>query len=193
MSQPSLRPRDVASGALLLGGIYVLLFPHHALSVLRVTIVTLAAATGAYALLVTAPTAWWTSPFERKRRAAIANTGSEELDSIRSMFSGRRQAIEGGPTLPPQTMRLLTPLIEGALDRAGLDLDKEADRDRAKAAVSAPTWAILTEEPLMWPRWYQTKRPNEREVSRIVQGVLDDLDRLSDNPRRQIEQELNPK
>lgn len=184
MTEPSLRPRDTGSGALLLGGIFVVLFPQHSVSILRVLVVTLAAATGVYALLVTAPTAWWTSPFEKKRRTAVAAPASEELNSIRSMLSGRRQVLESGAALPPQALRLLKPMIESALAREGVDLGTDAGQRCAEDTLSPTTWAILTGEPLLWPRWYQTRQPNEGRASEVVNAVLDDIEKVNDKTPR---------
>ena len=37
---------------------------------------------------------------------------------------------------------------------------------------------VLTSEPPRRPYWFWTVRPNEREVTRTVNSVLDDLDRI---------------
>ena len=156
-----------------------MLLPQYGANVLRVVIVTIAAAVALYALGVAAPRAWWTSPFERMRRGKRDALGADEVTAIRASLSGRRQRLRDGPLMPAEALRLLRPLILLALERQGLDMDDECAVEAAPPLVAPMTWAILKSDPLPWPRWHQTRRPNERDVAEVVHTVLDDLDRLA--------------
>ena len=192
MNERALRPGNVAAAAMLIGGVIAIVLPQYAMSLVQLVIVTVAVSTALYALAVNVPSAGWISPFKwmspfnraaypgrRKRR-------SDELRSIRSKLSGRRQPIEGSPPMPPATLRLLKPLIAVALD---LDSGDEPPPTTARGRVSPLIWAVLTSEPLQRPRWFRTLRPNEREVTQTVHSVLDELDCLksgASDPRRSV-------
>ncbi len=181
MNERALRPGNVAAAATLIGGVLAVALPQHGMSIVQLVIVTVAVSTVVYALAVNVPTTrWmspfkWMSPFNQAAYLRRRSGRSDELGSIRSKLSGRRQPIENGPPMPPATLRLLKPLISSALD---LDPDDEAHQPSARGVVSPLTWAVLTSEPLQRPYWFRTLRPNEREVTQTVRAVLDDLDRL---------------
>ena len=179
MNEHALRPLHIGSAALAIGGVLVLLMPEYSLSIVRLVIVTVAAATGLYALVVSVPTTWWTSPFDRTARQVGNGNGPEEFDSIRSTLSGPRQPIQNAPPLPGAAVRSLKPLIEAAIVREGLDPDDPAQLESAQGLLSPLSWAILSSEPLVGPRWFQTRLPNERKVAKVVHSVLDDLDGLA--------------
>ena len=179
MSEGILRPGHVASAALVIGGVLVFLMPERSLSIAQLVVMTAAAATGLWALAVNAPFAWWTSPFDAKGAPAGERYGSEEVETIRATLSGRRQPLAGAPPLPGEAMRLLEPLIRVALERKGLDPRSEEDLNSVRDLLSPVSWAILTSEPLTWPRWHKTRRPDEGQVAEAVHQVLDDLEWLS--------------
>jgi hypothetical protein len=182
MNERTLRPGNVAAAAVLIGAVVVIVMPQHAMSVVQLVAVTVAAACGLYALSVRVPpTGWmspfrWMSPFDRTAAQGWQGHRSDEVDLIRSKLSGRRQRVEGGPPTPPEVLRLVQPLIRAALD---LDPGDDAGLASARALVSPLTWAVLTGEALRQPPWFRTLGPNGREVAEVVHAVLDDLDRLS--------------
>lgn len=178
MNERTLRPGNIAAAAVVMGGVLIIALPQHGLSIIRLVIVTVAAAAGLYALVLNAPATWWASPFDRKIRAGSKRHASDELDWIRSTLSGRRQRLENGPALPPEILRLLQPLIEVALEREGIDARDSAWPDSARRLLSAETWAVLTTEPLKWPPRHRTRRPDKRKTAELVHAILDELDRL---------------
>lgn len=178
MNERTLRPANIAAAAVVIGGALIIALPHHGMNIVRLVVVTIAAAAGLYALAVNAPATWWASPFDRRRRAGRKEHASAELDWIRSTLSGRRQRIENGPPLPPETLRLLQPLIQVALERQGLDARDAACADSARELLSAQTLAVMTSDPLKWPPRSRTLRPDKRKTAEVVHIVLDELDRL---------------
>jgi hypothetical protein len=181
VNERNLRPASVAAAALVIGGVLLLAFPGHALGIVQLVLVTAAAATGLYALAVNVPpTGWmspfkWMSPFVGAVRMERVTPASQELASIRAKLSGRRLRASGGPALPPETLRLLKPLI-----RSTLDLDPAGDVVPREAAVrlSPLTRAILACDVPTDLGWLATVRPDEHEVADAVHRVLDELDRL---------------
>jgi hypothetical protein len=189
VNERTLRPGNIAAGALVLGGVLIVVLPQHALSIVRLAIVTVAAAAGLYALAVQAPSTWWMSPFDRRVRRERKSHGSNEMRWIRSRLAGPRKRIDDGPSLPADAVRLLQPLIRAGLEREGLDPADESYLASARGLLSPPTWAVLTHDPLERPRWFRTLWPDERATAEIVHSVLDDIDRLADsgvNPARHM-------
>lgn len=186
MNERNLRPGNVGAAAVVIGGVLMVAFPGHAVAIVELVLVTAAAATALYALVLNVPpTGWmspfkWMSPFTRKRLAVADGGASDELDLIRSRMSGRRRSVEGGPPLPPDTVRLLKPLIGAALD---LDPGAETYPDSARTLVSPLTWAVFTGEAPTGSGWLHTLRPSEPDVAELVHAVLDDLDRLGPDTR----------
>lgn len=178
MNERLLAPGRIAAAAATIGGVLLVALPEHAVSVVQLVLVTVAAAAGLYALIVNVSPAWWISPFDRAAGPKQDDGRSEEIDAIRSKLSGRRQPVENGPPVPTDVLRLLKPLIGTALEREGLDPRDERHREAARARVSPLTWAVLTSTPLAEPRWFRTRRPDERTSAEVVHRVLDDLDRL---------------
>lgn len=178
MNERTLRPGNIAAAAAVIGGALIMILPQHALSIIALVIVTIAAAAGLYALAVNAPPAWWRSPFDVSGRAHRP-AETDEIDRIRARLSGRRQRIARDTAVPPEALRLLRPLVHVALERAGVDMDDEQSLAAARALVSPLTWAVLTTEPLERPGWIATVQPNARHAADVVHRVLDDLDRLA--------------
>jgi len=104
--------------------------------------------------------------------------GSDEVDRIHSTLSGRRVPVENGPPLPPETLRLLQPVIRSTLEREGIDPTDEGSLESARVRLSPLTRAVLAGEPSKHPGWFRTLRPDARQVAGIVHSVLDDLDRF---------------
>jgi hypothetical protein len=156
------------------------MLPQHALSIVRLAIVTVAAAAGLYALAVQAPSTWWMSPFDRRVRRERKGPGSNEMRWIRSRLAGRRKRIDGGLSLPPEAVRLLQPLIRAALEREGLDPADASCLASAGELLSPPTWAVLAQDPVERPRWFRTLWPDVRATAEVVHSVLDDIDHLAD-------------
>lgn len=176
MNDELLHPGNIAAATVVIGGTLIMVWPRHGLTIVGLMIVTLAAAAGLYALALNSPPAWWLSPFERRAHRRSREAG--EAEWIRATLSGRRQAIVHGPPIPPGTLRLLQPLIRGALVREGLDPDDRASIEAARASLAPATWALLRTEPLKHATRFRTLRPDPRAVARAVNDVLDDLDRL---------------
>lgn len=177
MNERVLHPLHIAAAALVLGGGLLLVLPQYALSIVRLVLVTVAAATALWAFTVDAPPTWWHSPFDRWTRAERRAGSTDDTDWIRATLSGPRQATENGPPLPPGALRLLQPLIRADLERAGLDLEDDEDRATARATLSPIAWAVLATRPLDRPRWYQVRRPDAERTAHVIHHVLDDLDR----------------
>lgn len=178
MNEHAVRPGSVAAAAVLIGGLLVIVLPQHAGSIIRLVIVSAAAAAGLYALTLHAPAAWWASPLDRKplRRG---RRPADEVAVIRASLSGRRQRIAYGPPLPPETVRLLQPLIRGALERAGHDDPGEEGVESARRPLSPTAAAVLAAEPLSHPPWFRTVRPDARTTAAAVHRILDELDALA--------------
>lgn len=193
MNESVFRPANVAAGAVVIGGVLLVALPRYAVSIVQVVIVTVAAAWGLYVLAVHVPsTGWmspfkWMSPFGRGVPPRDGADGADELESIRSRLSGRRQPIEGGPALPPETLGLLQPLIREAL---ALSSDDEAPAEVDREKVSPLTWAALTSDPMKDVHWLNSLPPDHRQVAEVVRRVLDDVERLASgaaDPRRPME------
>lgn len=183
MSESALRPGSIVAAAVMIGGLIVVLFPQHGVTVVQVVVVTAAAAVGLFALAVTVPewsaVRWLMSPFNRTGRAEPERRAPHELERIRWRLSRRRQRIRDGTPLPPEVLRLLQRLVRVALERKGLDPNREAHLETIRRRVTPLTWAVLSSEPMGWKHWYQTLWGNERQVAEVVHGVLDDLDHLT--------------
>lgn len=181
MNERSLRPANVASAALVIGGVLLVALPRHALSIVQLVVVTAATAAALYALAANVPpTGWmspfkWMSPFVPTVRQARDEATAHETDSIRSKISGRRVRIAGGTPMPPETVRLLKPLIRSALD-VGPDDDLRAAA--RKARLSPLSWSVLACDIDPHPGWLGTVRADERRVAEVVHQVLDEIERL---------------
>jgi hypothetical protein len=177
MNSQILRPGSIAAGAVVIGGTLVMLLPQHAMSIVRLVIVTVAAAAALNAFGVHAPPRWWRSPFDRTPGGEDTGTGSRDIDRIRSEFSGRRRRIPNGPPLPPEVLHLLRPLVEVAVARAGLDPDDS--RVAGRRRLSPLCRAVLAADRSTRPPWYRMVRPDRREVAGAAHRILDELDRLA--------------
>lgn len=186
MNERVLAPANVAAAALVIAGAAVVLVPRHAPTIARVLVVGVAAAAAIHALVASAPPTWWPSPFDRGMPDDGEEEGPDELAWIRGSMARRRQRIGYGPPVPPDTLRLLKPLVEAALQREGLDVADGAERaDRAeresvRVLLSPLTWSILTADPMARPGWFRTVRSDQREVAGVVHAVLDELEGLAD-------------
>lgn len=178
MNERTLRPGNIAAAATVIGGALIMLLPQHALSITGLTIATIAAAAGLYTLAVNAPPAWWRSPFDGSGHGRRPEE-TDEIERIRVRLSGRRQRIARDTALPPEALRLLQPLVNVALERAGIDTDDEQSAATTRGLVSPLTWAVHTTEVLERPGWTATVRPDARHAADVVHRVLDDLDRLN--------------
>lgn len=179
MSEPGLRPAEIAAAAVVIGGSLIVVWPQHGASLTRLIIATIAAAAGLYVFTVLAPPAWWTSPFDaRPGRGRRRGRSVDDVDWIRALMAGRRQPIENGPPLPPGMLRLLQPLIRSALEREGLDPVERGLHGPTRTAPAPLMRAVLAAEPLRHAPWFRTRRPDPRSVAAIVDDVLDDLDRI---------------
>lgn len=182
MNERALWPGNVAAGAVLIGGILLVAFPRHALSIVQLVVMTIAAGAAIYVLAVNVPTAGWISPFKWLSPFSLTahpdrlGHRSDELELIRGKLSSRRQKLEDGPAMPPAVLRQLKPLIAAALD---VDVRDEKQLRTARARLSRVSYAVLTAHPLERTSWFNTVPGDEVEVVRTVHQVLDDLDRLS--------------
>lgn len=185
MIERTFRPANIAAASLVIGGLLLIARPEYAISIVQLVIVTIAAAAGLYALAVNAPAAWWLSPFDRTVRSRQRRRGYDETDRIRATMGGRRQEFPKGPAMPPETLRLLQPLIRVALEREGLDHADVAARETARALLSPRTFAVLMSDARKRPPWFRMLPPDEAGTAEVVRHVLDDLDRLATSePRR---------
>ena len=182
MSEHALRPGGVAIAAVLIGGVLVIAFPHHVLSIIRVVVATAAAVAALHALAVNVPlTGWispykWMSPFSPVARREIPQGDTDEVDFIHSKLSGWRQPIKYGPPMPPAVLRLLRPIVRSAL---GLGQHDEVDREVVRNLLSPVTWAILVSDPLEHTHWFLMRPPDARKVTEVVHHVLDDIERIA--------------
>lgn len=182
MNERTFRLANVASAAVVIGGILLVAMPRQGLSIIQLVMATIAAASGLHVLALNVPpTGWmspfrWMSPFAPTRVPGRGSHGADEIDGIRRKLSGWRQPVDNGPPLPPDILRLLKPLIVEALE---LDPTHEEPPESAREMVSPLTWAVLTTRPLKAPHWFRTVPPREREVAEVVHRVLDDLDRVA--------------
>ena len=169
MSEQTLRPESVATAAVVIGGALIAVLPQHAMSIVRLVILTAAAAAGLYALGVNAPATWWKSPFDRRSRRA---RGPDEFESIRSGLSGWRRRIPDGPALPPDVVRMLRLLIAAAVEQA----DGRGRDAAAHVHLSPVTRSILASGSLVRPRWFRMVPPDGPAVAAAVDAVLDDIE-----------------
>lgn len=172
MSGPTLRPGSVATAAVVIGGVLITVLPQHALSIVRLVILTAAAAAGLYALGVNAPATWWKSPFDRGPRRS---RGPDEFESIRSAMAGWRQRMPEGPALPADIVRMLRPLVAAAMEHAG---PRMGTSGTLRVPVSPATRAIVASGSAGRSRWYRMVPPARREVAAAVDVVLDDIDAI---------------
>jgi hypothetical protein len=172
MSEQTLRPESVATAAVVIGGALVAVLPQHAMSIVRLVILTAAAAAGLYALGVNAPATWWKSPFDRRPGRS---RGPDEFESIRSGLSDWRQRIADGPALPPDVVRMLRPLIAAAVEQAGAGGGRRSAG--ARVHLSHVTRAVLASGSRVRPRWFDMVPPDGRTVAAAVEVVLDDIER----------------
>lgn len=187
MTRPALRIGNVASGAVLVGGAIAIALPQHVVSIAQLVAGAVAAAAGLRVLAVhVPPTGWmhplkWASPFGDAGPAARKPAAGDELDRIRTALSRPRQRIAGAPALPPETLRLVTPLLRSALE---LDREGPVDRSRLPETLSPTARAILLTDPRPHASRIFLARADERGVSETVLEVLDELERLTgDAPR----------
>lgn len=181
MSELNLRPANVAAAALVIGGVLLVALPRYALAIIQLVVVTAAAATALHALAANVPpTGWmspfkWMSPFVGTASPIRATSVSGDIATIRAKLAGRRVRTAHGPALPPETLRLLRPLVRSALD---LDPDDASPPSAAVARLSPLTASVLTTRIPAAPGWLGTLRPDERAVGETVHRILDELDRL---------------
>lgn len=170
MNEQTLRPGFMAAAAVTIAGLLILLLPHHAVSIARLAVVTLAAAAGLHALAVLAPPAWWKSPFDWNVDPAHKPRSADEVDWIRSTLGAPRQPVPGAPPLPSQTLRFLQPIIRAALER----------HEMGPQDLTPLARAVLVARPLDHAPWYRTRRPDARTVGETVHEILDELERLDE-------------
>jgi hypothetical protein len=175
-------PVDVATAAVVIGGLLILAMPNHGMSIVRVVIVTVAAAACLHAFVLNAPPTWWNSPFDRKAKWSARAPVTGELDWIRAGLAGRRQRIENGPPLPPGALRLLQPLIRVALEREGVDPGGDTGAATAHELLSPLTRAVLECKILTRPSRLRTLPSDERMTAEIVHRILDELESHAGRP-----------
>lgn len=176
MTDPAYRPGHLAAAALTLGGLLLIGVPERAPSIIRLVLVTLAAAGGLHLIMAHGSPAFLLSPFRWTVRDRDDEGGSADARRLRTALEGRRHRIAGGPALPAATIRILQPLIEAALDRDGAGPESPLRRAAALQRLSMPTRAILAHDATVNPPWFRTLRSDARSTARVVSAVLDDLD-----------------
>ena len=181
MNGHPIQPGDFVA-PLVFGGGAIVVFPQYALSFLQIVIVTMAVLAAIYALALNVPPTGWMSPFrlmspfggsKKKRRRG---KGGDPMGLIRSDLGGWRQPMQFDPPMPPGTLRLLRPLIKEALD---LGSEDEWALELARARLSPLSWAVLESGFSRRPFRLLWSPPNQREVSKAVMAVLDDIVRLT--------------
>lgn len=175
MNDSVLRPGHVAAATLTLGGLLLLAAPGRAPGILRLILVTIAAAGGFYALLVHGGPTRRMSAFRWTLRGQAEEAAAADAHRLRATLTGRRHRIAGGRPLPPAAIRLLQSLIEAHLVHEGAGPDEPFRRSVARADLAPLTRAILAHDATVNPPWFRTRRPDPAESARIVQAVLDDL------------------
>lgn len=166
MRDPSFRPGHVALAAVVIGSALVVMLPQHAMSIMRLVILTVGVAAALFALGVNAPPTWWRSPFDRRRSR---RRGIDEIDRIRSYLTAWRQPVPNGPALPPEVVNLLRQQLAAS--------DEVAGAGRAGGDAMSPlSRAIMQAEP-KWRPWQRRIPPNGREVAAVVDAVLDEIER----------------
>ncbi len=186
MTAEALRPLRLVGAALVLGGLVIALTPRHALLVVELVLVTIAAGVCLYALASNVPpTGWispfkWLSPFGGERRAERRLHGADQIRGIRAKLGGRRQRLEGAPPMPPEVLRMLQPVMSSALD---VDLEDRPAVEATRARLSPHAWAILATEPLPRSYWLTTVRPNAWEVAAVVADVLAEIHHVPTAPK----------
>ena len=166
MRTPESRTLVFAVGVLVVGGNALVLDPASAPGVAQGMIGALALVAALHVAGRRAPGARWTSPFDTGIGGRNAPAEADETARIRARFAGRRLPLDdAGTALPPETLRLLQPLIADVAARRG-------------PAVSPLTRAVYEADPTMQPSRWTTSRPAPATVAEIVHAVLDDLDRL---------------
>jgi hypothetical protein len=172
----------VGGAAVAIGGVLLVLMPESASGTLRLVLLAAAGAAALYALAALVPegsvAGWWASPFDPPEGQPRSVSTAGEAVRIRSRLAARRQPLAGAPPLPIETLRLLKPLIEVALVRAGMDPADEGQRRSARPVLAPLTWAVLESEPWKPPKRAWAARADERQVADLVLRVLDDLERL---------------
>lgn len=176
MNERVLRPGTLVAAAVAIGGAVLLLLPHHAWSVGRLVVLTIAAGMALRALAVNAPPTWWLSPFDRPLTRP-RGAGGDETAWIRTTLSGRRQRITEGQALPPESLRQIQPLLRMTLARAGVDPDDVTAQSRVLSPLAQ---AVLTAEPLRTPVGWRTVRPDPVAAAGLLHSLLDEIERLAD-------------
>lgn len=182
MNQPSLRVGNVGAGALALGGGLLIALPQHVVSIAQLVILAIAASAGLRALASHVPPTGfmyplkWGSPFGDAGPAGRRISTNDEVGRIRAALSRPRQRLGGPPPLPPETLRLLRPLL-----RAALELDRDAPITAAHLPehLSPAARAVLLTDPLEHGSWIRTTRPDERAVSETAHALLDEVEELA--------------
>lgn len=175
MNDSVLRPGHVAAAALTLGGLLLLGVPSRAPGIVRLVLVTIAAAGAVYALLVHGGPTLRLSPFRWSARPDGDEAAAFDAHRLRAALGGRRHRVAGGRPLPPSTIRLLQPLIEAHLLHEGAGPDEPYRRGAALRRLAPETRAILSHDATVTPPWFRTRRPAPAETARVVEAVLDDL------------------
>jgi hypothetical protein len=185
MNDHDFPPRRVIAGSAVIGGVLVTVIPRHAVSILQIVIATVAVVAGLFALAVTVPpTGWlwpfkWMSPFGRGATGGRRDDGPDGFGSIRRKLSGWRLPIGSCPPMPVGVANMLRPLIRSSLR---LGPAEEPQPATLPAGISALTWSILTSDAPRKRDWFRALPPHPREVARLVDHVLDDLDSIDPHP-----------
>ncbi len=178
MTDPRPRSFVLVAGLVLIGGTIVFFSPRSVMIVLQWVVGGLAAVAALHVVRQNAPSVWWTSPFDREADR-VDLTEVDEAAWIRARLGGRRVRIgDGEAAVPPETLRLLRPLIEECLSRAVGDLRAPSTPAALGGGLSPLTSAVLHSDPTMQPGWWGTVGPDEHGVAEIVHHVLDELEEI---------------
>lgn len=172
MNTPTLRADHMAASAVLFGGALAALLPHHALNVLRLVIVSLAVIAALHVLALHAPPRWWRSPFARelpRRRAAQA---ADEIEWVAAMMAQPRQRLRNAPPVPPAVIAALRPLLESAAAR-------HAVTHHGQEATMSPLAQAIVQAPPPPRHWLRLLPGDARSTARVVDAILDEVDRIS--------------
>lgn len=164
----------------LFGGLTVAMLPASAVSTVKLAILAAAVLAVLQAALRSVPewasrSGW--SPFEGSRPAETIQEPSSEVKRLREALGYQRSAIEGGPPLPLEVLRLIQPLIWHALEREGWERENTRSED-LRHVLSPLTYVVLHADPRTIRSWFDTRRPNREKVAAVVEHVLDELDAL---------------
>jgi hypothetical protein len=173
----------MGAAALVVGGGLVVVFPQHTETLLRLLLGTVAVGLLALGINAVRQRDWLDSPFERDNRGGrLRSDAVPGLGSIEGALLESTVPAHGMP-LPPGVRRRLFSVAATVIDRDGIDLLDPAQRDAARARVSAHTWGVISDELSRSRAPRGRRRVSPADTAALVHAVLDDLERVRSGSR----------